>query len=57
MTKERIAQLRAYANAYRPRAAAVLRECLDEIEKLQHDKQAATNAANRAIKLAQKGRK
>lgn len=52
MTAARIAQMRK-AMYDSERSAAFVRECLDEIERLQQDVQ----DANKAIKLAAKGRK
>ena len=58
VTPERAAKLREVAAAQvNPFLKQILTECLDEIEKLQHDKQSATNAANRAITKLAKGRK
>ena len=59
MTPDRHTHLRTVAAEWektKPFVGQILTECLNEIAKLQHDKQAATNAANRAIKAAQRGR-
>ena len=59
MTRERREQLRDAANRALMVGSNMLTECLDYIDKLEHDKVAATKAANRAIaKLAKEaGRK
>ena len=60
MTRERREQLREHAKRLEAGGMRggcdLLTECLDYIDKLEHDKVAATKAANRAIKKLAKSK-